>query len=237
MIKFEQVSKTYPGGQRALSKVNFHIAPGEMAFLTGHSGAGKSTLLKLISLMERPTVGRVLINGHDLNAITRRDIAYIRRDIGMIFQSHQLLMDKSVFDNVALPLVIEGYTHKEIRKRVEAALEMVGLRDKARCLPITLSGGEQQRVGIARAVVNKPPLLLADEPTGNLDPKLSMEIIRLFEDFNQAGVSVLIATHDLGLIARMRYRTLTLKNGQMITDGLTDDLDGTSSASSEGDWS
>ncbi|MEC9023009.1 MAG: ATP-binding cassette domain-containing protein, partial [Pseudomonadota bacterium] len=155
----------------------------------------------------------------------------------MIFQSHQLLMDKSVFDNVALPLVIEGYTHKEIRKRVEAALEMVGLRDKARCLPITLSGGEQQRVGIARAVVNKPPLLLADEPTGNLDPKLSMEIIRLFEDFNQAGVSVLIATHDLGLIARMRYRTLTLKNGQMITDGLTDDLDGTSSASSEGDWS
>ena len=182
MIKFEQVSKTYPGGQRALSKVNFHIAPGEMAFLTGHSGAGKSTLLKLISLMERPTVGRVLINGHDLNAITRRDIAYIRRDIGMIFQSHQLLMDKSVFDNVALPLVIEGYTHKEIRKRVEAALEMVGLRDKARCLPITLSGGEQQRVGIARAVVNKPPLLLADEPTGNLDPKLSMEIIRLFEE-------------------------------------------------------
>ena len=141
MIKFEQVSKTYPGGQRALSKVNFDIAPGEMAFLTGHSGAGKSTLLKLISLMERPTVGRVLINGHDLNAITRRDIAYIRRDIGMIFQSHQLLMDKSVFDNVALPLVIEGYTHKEIRKRVEAALEMVGLRDKARCLPITLSGG------------------------------------------------------------------------------------------------
>lgn len=223
MIKFEQVSKTYPGGQQALRKVDFHIEPGEMAFLTGHSGAGKSTLLKLISIMERPTVGKVLINGHDLGSIQRKQIAYIRRDIGMIFQSHQLLMDKSVFDNVALPLIIEGYSHKETAKRVLAALEMVGLGDKVKDLPIMLSGGEQQRVGIARAVVNKPPLLLADEPTGNLDPKLSMEIIRLFEDFNQAGVSVFIATHDLGLIARMKYRTLTLKKGQMITDGLTDD--------------
>ncbi len=223
MIKFEQVSKTYPGGQRALSKVNFHIEPGEMAFLTGHSGAGKSTLLKLISIMERPTVGKVLINGHDLNAITRRQIAFIRRDIGMIFQNHHLLMDKSVFDNVALPLIIEGYTRKETSRRVEAALEMVGLSQKAKNSPMMLSGGEQQRVGIARAVVNKPPLLLADEPTGNLDPKLSMEIISLFEDFNQAGVSVFIATHDLGLIARMRYRTLTLRNGQMITDGLNEE--------------
>lgn len=228
MIKFEQVSKTYPGGHTALSKVSFHIAPGEMAFLTGHSGAGKSTLLKLISIMERPSVGRVCINGHDLNRITRRQIAYIRRDIGMIFQSHQLLMDKTVFDNVALPLIIEGFTHKEINKRVQAALEMVGLADKARCAPIILSGGEQQRVGIARAVVNKPPILLADEPTGNLDPKLSMEIVKLFEDFNQAGVSVLIATHDLGLIARMKYRTLTLKNGKMITDGLAESASGAS---------
>ena len=225
MIKFEKVSKTYPGGQQALRKVDFHIEPGEMAFLTGHSGAGKSTLLKLISIMERPTVGKVLINGHDLSSIQRKQIAYIRRDIGMIFQSHQLLMDKTVFDNVALPLVIEGYSHKEIAKRVDAALEMVGLRSKTKNLPVMLSGGEQQRVGIARAVVNKPPLLLADEPTGNLDPKLSMEIIRLFEDFNQAGVSGFIATHDLGLIARMKYRTLTLKQGQMITDGLTQDLD------------
>lgn len=223
MIKFEQVSKTYPGGQQALRQVSFHIEPGEMAFLTGHSGAGKSTLLKLISIMERPTVGKVSINGYDLNRIQRKQIAFIRRDIGMIFQSHSLLMEKTVFDNVALPLVIEGYSHKDIGKRVHAALEMVGLRDKVKCLPITLSGGEQQRVGIARAVVNKPPLLLADEPTGNLDPKLSMEIIRLFEDFNQAGVSVFIATHDLGLIARMKYRTLTLKNGQMITDGLNDE--------------
>jgi cell division transport system ATP-binding protein len=226
MIKFEEVSKTYPGGQQALSKVNFHIEQGEMAFLTGHSGAGKSTLLKLISLMERPNVGRVLINGHDLGQVKRKQIAYIRRDIGMIFQSHQLLMDKSVFDNVALPLIIEGHTRKTIIKRVDAALEMVGLRDKTKSLPITLSGGEQQRVGIARAVVNRPPLLLADEPTGNLDPKLSMEIIRLFEDFNSAGVSVFIATHDLGLIARMKYRTLTLKGGRMITDGLSQQEEG-----------
>ena len=226
MIKFEQVSKTYPGGQRALSKVRVHLAPGEMAVLTGHTGAGKSTLLKLISIMERPSVGKVLINGHDLNEIKRRQIAFIRRDIGMIFQSPHLLDSKSVFDNVALPLIIEGYTRKETSKRVEAALEMVGLRDKARSLPMMLSGGEAQRVGIARAVVNKPPLLLADEPTGNLDPKLSMEIIRLFEDFNQAGVSVFVATHDLGLIARMKYRTLTLRNGQMITDGLSEEQGG-----------
>jgi cell division transport system ATP-binding protein len=222
MIKFEQVSKTYAGGQRALQKVSFHLQPGEMAFLTGHSGAGKSTLLKLISIMERPSVGKIFINGHDLGNITRNQIAYIRRDIGMIFQDHHLLMDRTVFDNVALPLIIEGYSHKQVQKRVAAAIEMVGLADKLRQLPMALSGGEQQRVGIARAIVNKPPLLLADEPTGNLDPKLSMEIIRLFEDFNQAGVSVLIATHDLGLIARMRYRTLTLKNGQMITDGLSE---------------
>jgi cell division transport system ATP-binding protein len=222
MISFEDVSKTYPGGQQALVKVNFAIEAGEMAFLTGHSGAGKSTLLKLISIMERPSVGTVRINGYDLNTIKRRQIAYIRRDIGMIFQSHKLLMEKTVFDNVALPLVIEGYTHKEISKRVYTALDMVGLGDKAKFFPLMLSGGEQQRVGIARAVVNKPPILLADEPTGNLDPKLSMEIIRLFEEFNRAGVAVLIATHDLGLIARMRYRTLTLQKGRMITDGLGD---------------
>jgi cell division transport system ATP-binding protein len=220
MIKFEQVSKTYPGGFQALNNVSFHLEPGEMAFLTGHSGAGKSTLLKLISMMERPTAGRVMINGHDLKRINSRQIPYARRDIGMIFQDHRLLMDKTVFDNVALPLLIEGYSMQEARKRVHAALEKVGLGDKVRHYPMMLSGGEQQRVGIARAVVNKPPLLLADEPTGNLDPKLSMEIIRLFEDFNRVGVSVLIATHDLGLIARLRYRTLTLRDGRMINDGL-----------------
>lgn len=220
MIKFEQVSKTYPGGFQALSHVDFHLQKGEMAFLTGHSGAGKSTLLKLISIMERPTAGKVLINDHDLSKIPRRQVPFVRRDIGMIFQDHRLLMDKTVFDNVALPLLIEGYSIQEARKRVHAALDKVGLADKVKHYPMMLSGGEQQRVGIARAVVNKPPLLLADEPTGNLDPKLSMDIIRLFEAFNQVGVAVLIATHDLGLIARMRYRTLTLREGKMIDDGL-----------------
>ncbi len=222
MIKFEQVSKTYPGGVRALEKVSFNLEAGEMAFLTGHSGAGKSTLLKLISIMERPSAGRVVINDHDLNTITRRQVPYARRDIGMIFQSHRLLKDHTVYDNVALPLIIEGYSQKQIEKRVFAALDKVGLTDKVRCYPAVLSGGEQQRVGIARAVVNTPPLLLADEPTGNLDPELSKEIIGIFESFNRVGTSVLIATHDLGLIARMRYRTLTLKQGKMINDGLTD---------------
>ncbi|MGM0906360.1 MAG: cell division ATP-binding protein FtsE [Pseudomonadota bacterium] len=222
MIRFEQVSKTYRGGHQALSHVDFHVKPGEMAFLTGHSGAGKSTLLKLISLMERPTAGRVLINGHDLRKIKSSQVPYVRRDIGMIFQDHRLLMDKTVFDNVALPLIIEGYSVQEARKRVVAALEKVGIADKVKHYPQMLSGGEQQRVGIARAIVTKPPLLLADEPTGNLDPKLSMEIIRLFEEFNKVGVAVLIATHDLGLIARLRYRTLTLKDGRMINDGLED---------------
>ena len=223
MIQFEQVSKVYPGGFQALKNVSFSLAAGEMTFLTGHSGAGKSTVLKLISLMERPTTGRVLINGHDLKRIKRKQIAYARRDIGMIFQDHRLLMDRTVFDNVALPLLIEGYSMSEARKRVQAALDKVGLADKIRHYPMMLSGGEQQRVGIARAVVNKPPLLLADEPTGNLDPKLSAEIIKLFEEFNRVGVSVLIATHDLSLIARMRYRTLTLKDGRMIDDGLAEE--------------
>lgn len=220
MLQFEQVSKTYPGGFVALERVNFHIAKGEMVFLTGHSGAGKSTILKLISMIERPSAGRVMINNIDLSRLTRSQVPYVRRDIGIIFQNHRLLMNHTVFDNVALPLVIEGFTGKEMVKRVHAALDKVGLLDKQRCLPETLSGGEQQRVGIARAVVNKPPLLLADEPTGNLDPELSRDIMQVFEAFNQVGVSVLVATHDLGLIARMRYRTLTIKQGKMINDGL-----------------
>ncbi|AWB66574.1 cell division ATP-binding protein FtsE [Saccharobesus litoralis] len=221
MIRLEEVSKTYLGGHQALQKVNFHLQAGEMAFLTGHSGAGKSTLLKLISLMERPSAGQVWINNHDITQVARKHVPYIRRDIGMIFQNYRLLQDKTVFDNVALPMVIAAcYSPKEIRKRVHAALDKVGLLDKSRYYPVMLSGGEQQRVGIARAVVTKPPILLADEPTGNLDPKLSMEIIQLFEEFNSVGVSVLIATHDLGLIARMKYRTLTLKHGRMINDGL-----------------
>ncbi|MCL1125162.1 cell division ATP-binding protein FtsE [Shewanella surugensis] len=230
MIQFEQVSKVYSGGQKALSDVSFHLKVGEMAFLTGHSGAGKSTLLKLITVIERANGGRVSINGHDIARVSRAQVPYLRRDIGMIFQSHHLLMNKSVFDNVALPLMIEGFSHGEIRKRVAGALDMVGLYGKERHQPIMLSGGEQQRVGIARAIVNKPPLLLADEPTGNLDPKLSMDILRLFETFNHAGTTVLIATHDLGLIARMKYRTLTLKQGRMLG---AQELDPSASVSGE----
>jgi cell division transport system ATP-binding protein len=224
MIRFENVSKTYPGGHRALEKVSFELADGELAFLTGHSGAGKSTLLKLISVMERPSAGHVYINGVNLNVVKNRQIPYVRRDIGIIFQNHRLLDRYNVFDNVALPLVIDGMHHKNITKRVHAALDKVGLLDKIKCQPSTLSGGEQQRVGIARAIVNSPPLLLADEPTGNLDPELSMEILKLFEDFNRHGTAVLIATHDLGLIARMKYRSLTLNHGRLITDPLAQEV-------------
>ena len=224
MINFDKVNKTYPGGYLALKQVSFSLDSGEMAFLTGHSGAGKSTLLKLISLMEKPSSGRIQVNHTELSDIQYKQVPYVRRSIGMIFQSHNLLKDRTVFDNVALPLIIEGVSSKEIKKRVETALEKVHLSAKLKCYPHMLSGGEQQRVGIARAIINKPPILLADEPTGNLDPKLSLDIIRLFEEFNAAGVTVLIATHDLGLIARMKYRTLTLKEGTMINDGIIDGL-------------
>jgi len=220
MILFEGVSKVYDANNAALQQVDFHLKKGEMAFLTGHSGSGKSTLLKLISLMERPTSGRVILNGNDISDLKGDDIPYLRRHIGMIFQDHRLLMHRSVLENVGLPLLIEGYSRSEIKRRSLAALEKVGLTGKENYAPIQLSGGEQQRVGIARAIINQPPLLLADEPTGNLDPKLSVEILNLFESLNEFGISVLIATHDLGLIAKMRYRTLTLKEGEMINDGL-----------------
>lgn len=218
MIHFSQVTKRYPGGHEALSGVNLEIGQGELVFLTGHSGAGKSTLLKLIALIERTTRGQVLINGQNTSKVSRRRIPYFRRQIGIIFQDHQLLFDRTVFDNVALPLVIAGYPPGEIGRRVRAALDKVGLLNKEKSLPITLSGGEQQRVGIARAVVNKPPLLLADEPTGNLDPELSREIMHTFEQFSQVGVTVLIASHDLELIKEMGHRVLQLKNGQLVND-------------------
>lgn len=214
MIRFDAVSKRYPGGKEALSRISFELEAGEMVFLTGHSGAGKSTLMKLIILMERPSQGQVFLGGTNLNRISIRQIPGIRRKVGVVFQNHQLLFDRTVFDNVALPLTIAGFSHRETGRRVRAALSKVSLSDKEKQLPITLSGGEQQRVGIARAVVNKPEVLLADEPTGNLDPELSREIMDLFQQFNQVGVTTMIATHDLGLVARMKHRELILDHGR-----------------------
>ncbi|MCE3043637.1 MULTISPECIES: cell division ATP-binding protein FtsE [Legionella] len=215
MIKFEQVSKRYPGGFEALSQIDFSLERGEMAFLTGHSGAGKSTLLKLISKLEDPSSGQVIVNNVRLNQLRNNDIARYRSSLGITFQSPHLLSDRSIFDNVALPLQIQAIPPVQIAKRVHAALDMVGLLSKEKMLPVHLSGGEQQRVGIARAVVHKPDLLLADEPTGNLDPGLSAEIMKLFALFNQVGVSVLIATHDLALIAGMKHRIIMLKGGRI----------------------
>ena len=220
MIQFDDVCKRYPGGHSALNHLSFQVERNEMVFLTGHSGAGKSTLLKLIMMMERPTSGQVFVDGKNLNRLSARKIPQHRRGVGVVFQNHQLLFDRSVFDNVALPLIIAGLQPRDVGRRVRAALDKVGLLHKEKKNPVTLSGGEQQRVGIARAVVNKPAVLLADEPTGNLDPELSAEIMHLFEQFNQVGVTVMIATHDLSLIARMPYRVLTLREGQMLRSGV-----------------
>jgi len=218
VIHFTEVSKRYPGGFEALRQVGFHIRRGEMVFLTGQSGAGKSTLLRLIALIERASSGQILVNGLHLGRLPDAKVPYVRRGMGLIFQDHRLLFDRSVFDNVALPLLIAGYRHQDIRRRVRAALDKVGLLDKERQYPITLSGGQQQRVGIARAVVHKPPLLLADEPTGNLDPALSKEIMQLFAEFNQVGVTVLIASHALTLVKSMKRRVLVLQEGRLIAD-------------------
>lgn len=219
MIRFHSVSKRFDNGQTGLNNVNFHLGKGEMAFLTGHSGAGKSTLLKLIMQIDHCTQGQILIDGKNLARISRRQVPYLRRSIGMIFQNPMLINERSVFENVALPLLIAGSSHLEMGKRVRAALDKVGLLSKEKLFPTELSAGEQQRVGIARAVVNRPPLLLADEPTGNLDPELATEIMQLFVQFNQVGVTVLVATHDLGLITTMQHRILVLKQGQLISRG------------------
>lgn len=221
MIRFDNISKQYPGGFEALLGVNYHLPRGQMAYLTGHSGAGKSTLLKLIAMIERPSRGQIFLDGVNLNQIGTSKIPYIRRNIGIIFQNHQLLNDRSVYQNVAMPLIISGCRHQEVSKRVRAALDQVDLLNKENAMPITLSGGEQQRVGIARAIVHKPALLLADEPTGNLDPELSKEIMQLFERFNQVGVSVLIASHDLNLIDEMGYPVISLDDGQLVRNDLT----------------
>ncbi|MCB1734143.1 MAG: cell division ATP-binding protein FtsE [Gammaproteobacteria bacterium] len=218
MIRFQSVTKRYPDNAEALSSVSFRLGEGAMAFLTGHSGAGKSTLLKLIALIERPTQGEIEIDGLNLAGIRGRHIAHFRRRLGIVFQNHGLLMDRTVFDNVALPLVIAGFRHQDIAKRVHAALDMVGLLRHEKKLPVTLSAGEQQRVGIARAVVNKPTVLLADEPTGNLDPELSREVMHLFEQFNQVGVTILVATHDIDLIRSLDHPALRLDHGKLSLD-------------------
>jgi cell division transport system ATP-binding protein len=219
MISFQSVSKRYEGGNEALSDVSFEVDRGEMAFLTGPSGAGKSTLLKLVALIERPSRGQILVNGQNLAGIRRRQLPYYRRQIGVVFQDHKLLNDRSVFDNVALPLVIAGADAAETAKRVRASLDLVGLLYKEKALPMTLSTGEQQRVGIARAVVYRPTVLIADEPTGNLDPELSQEVMQLFKRLNQVGATVLIASHDRGLVEQFAPRVFNLKSGHMAESG------------------
>jgi len=218
MIKFDRVSKLYPGGSRALADVSFTIERGSLVFLTGHSGAGKSTLLRLVMMLERASRGQVIVNDRNLGETPDRLAPIVRQSTGMIFQDHKLLKDKRVADNVALPLMIAGLKYADIRKRVRAALDKVGLLDKEKAWPLTLSGGEQQRVGIARAIVSMPPLLLADEPTGNLDPTLSRELFSLFEQVSEQGATVLIASHDLDLIRKMRKRVLVLSNGRLADD-------------------
>lgn len=223
MIRLERVSKRYPNGREALTNVSFFVDRGELLFITGRSGAGKSTLLKVIALLERPTRGTVTINGRNIGTLSARYIPAFRRQLGMVFQDHKLLADRPVFDNVALPLVVAGTPFKDIDKRVRAALDQVGLLGKERMLPLELSVGEQQRVGIARAVVGKPPLIVADEPTGNLDPDLALEVMRLFRRFSEVGVTVLVATHDVHIVREFGSREIALTNGEL-TGGSADPL-------------
>lgn len=216
MLVFDQVSKRYPDVGDVLLDISFHLQRGEIAFLTGHSGAGKSTLLKLAAVMEYCSRGSIFLEEQNLNRVKEHQIPYIRRKLGLIFQDYKLLQDRTVFDNVALPLVISSYGHQEIARRVRASLDKVGLLGKEKKYPLALSAGEQQRVAIARAVINKPALILADEPTGSLDPELATEVMHLLEQFQQVGVTVLIATHDISLITRMGHRVLKLNHGQLI---------------------
>jgi cell division transport system ATP-binding protein len=215
VIRFEHVSKRYSNGREALANLNFEIADGEMVFLTGRSGAGKSSVLKLIALLERPTRGQVVVNGLGTARLPLRRVALYRRQLGVVFQDHRLLMDRPVFDNVALPLIVSDVSFKEVDRRVRAALDQVGLLGKERMAPIELSVGEQQRVGIARAIVSKPPLLVADEPTGNLDTTLAGEVMALFHRFNEVGVTVLIATHDRRLVQALGRREIRLEQGRI----------------------
>jgi cell division transport system ATP-binding protein len=222
MIRFDRASKRYPNGREALSGASFEVNAGEMVFLTGRSGAGKSTILKLIALLERPTRGLVMVNGHNTAALSTRKIPAFRRELGVVFQDHRLLTERSVFDNVALPLhaAETGITLKEIDRRTRAALDQVGLLDRATSLPLELSVGEQQRVGIARAVVGKPKLLIADEPTGNLDPALSLEVMGVFRRFSEVGVTVVVATHDLDIVRAWGLREIVVAEGHVKDAGV-----------------
>ena len=220
MIQFTDVYMRYSGGKDALKNINLHVEKGEMVYLTGHSGAGKTTLLRLVALAERHSRGQIIVNGQNLARLSGRRIPLYRRNIGFMFQEHRLLNERSVFDNVALPLTIAGYRYQDIKKRTHAVLEKVGLLAKEKAFPTVLSTGEQQRVGIARAVVHRPALLLGDEPTGNLDPALSWETMKLFELFNQVGVTVLIASHDLATIEKMNKKTIVLQDGCLLPDGI-----------------
>ncbi|AZN37679.1 cell division ATP-binding protein FtsE [Iodobacter ciconiae] len=214
MIQFQQVSKRYPGGFDAVKNLSFEIPSGELVFLAGHSGAGKSTLLKLIAGIEKPSGGAVIVNGQNMAKMNRSSLPYIRRHLGLIFQDHKILFDRSVLDNVSLPLDIVGFDHKESHRRVLAALDKVGLAGKEKLNPISLSGGEQQRLCIARAVVHRPAILLADEPTANLDRDYAHDILELFKSFHQVGVTIVISAHDETLMADYGRRILRLKNGQ-----------------------
>lgn len=216
MIQFNQVYKRYPGGHEALRDLSFEITEGEMVYLTGHSGAGKSTLLKLIAAIERPTSGSVLVKGQNIRSIKREAIPALRRNIGLIFQDHKLLFDRSAFDNVMLPLKIGGFDHRESAKRARAALDKVGLLAREKANPISLSGGEQQRLCIARAIVNRPAILLADEPTGNLDSDYANEIMHIFKSFHQVGVTLVISTHAENVLTQFPARELHLKQGALL---------------------
>ncbi|MBX9915841.1 MAG: cell division ATP-binding protein FtsE [Nitrosomonas sp.] len=215
MITFKNVSKRYPDGYVALNNVDLTVEPGEMVFLTGHSGAGKSTLLKLIAAIERPTSGTITISGQNIAQLKPAAIPYMRRKIGFIFQDHKLLFDRSVFDNVLLPLQISNFDNNTVAARVRAALDKVGLLKKEKSMPVALSGGERQRLCIARAVVHRPAILIADEPTGNLDVEYARDIMTMFTSFNQVGVTVLIATHDASLLEDTQHRILSLKQGKL----------------------
>ncbi|HEX5755760.1 MAG TPA: cell division ATP-binding protein FtsE [Arenimonas sp.] len=224
LLRFDAVTKRYPGGRTALDDVSFDVDEGEMLFVTGHSGAGKSTLLKLMHLSERPSRGTVLFQERNLAKVRGRHLPLHRRRVGVVFQDHRLLAERSVFDNVALPLLIAGLPGSEIGKRVRVMLDKVGLANREQALPAQLSTGEQQRVGIARAVVAQPALLVADEPTGNLDPQLAAEIMQLFSALPALGTSVLVASHDLALVKRMRRRVLVLDHGKLVDDISPEDL-------------